>query len=112
MLFTYRKPPLIILAVFLFSMSSCSPPKDKYAGTYIEVEREGLLGNTENFLELDENGNGTWRVFEDEFQFRWSIKGDEIRLHTKEGGVIVGKIQGDIIEVILPGREIKQFKKS
>jgi hypothetical protein len=112
MLYKYRKTFLVVLAVFLFCIFSCSPLKDKYTGTYIEIEREGLLENTENFLELNENGNGTWRVLDDEVRFRWSLRRDEIRLHTKEGGIIVGKIQGDIIEVTLSGRDIMYFKRS
>lgn len=43
--------------------------------------------------------------------FRWSVRDNEIRLHTKEGGIIMGKIQGDTLEITLPGAKSMSFKK-
>jgi hypothetical protein len=40
------------------------------------------------------------------------LKGGELRINTKEGGVIVGKIQGDTIEVNIPGQKSMLFQKA
>ena len=63
-------------------------------------------------LELKGDDNGLWTTNEKEVPFRWSIKGKEIRLHTKEGGVIIGKISDDTITVTLPGDKVMTFKKT
>ena len=40
------------------------------------------------------------------------FRGNEIRLHTKSGGVILGEVHGDVLEVVLPEPSIKRFKKA
>ena len=62
-------------------------------------------------IELKEDGQGTQRVGGDETSFGWKVKGDEIRFHTKSGGVIIGKIEGNVIKVILPGSRIISLRK-
>ena len=59
-----------------------------------------------------EKGKAIWRIPDNEVSFRWDIKGKEIWLSTKSGGIIIGKIQGDTIEVKLPGAKTAcRFKK-
>ena len=67
--------------------------------------------NPQTYIELKENGLGFWRMLDEEASFRWDVKDSEIRLHTKLGGVIIGTIYGDIIELGLPTQKIKYFKK-
>jgi len=61
---------------------------------------------------LKENGEGVWRVEDEEESFSWYVKGDEIRLNTKLGGVIVGEIQDDTLKITLPGGNKMSFKKA
>ncbi|MEE9435404.1 MAG: hypothetical protein V3V37_01860 [Candidatus Adiutricales bacterium] len=50
---------------------------------------------------------------DDEDSFTWYVKGDdELRLNTRLGGVIVGKIQDGTIVIMLAGRDKITFKKS
>jgi hypothetical protein len=79
--------------------------KDKYAGTY---KAEGL---GEIILELQGSGVGLWKVGSDEVSFVWYIKRGELRVNTKGGGVIVGKIDKDTIQMTLPGSRAMTFKK-
>jgi hypothetical protein len=65
----------------------------------------------ETTLELKDDDNGVWTTNEKEVPFRWSVKGKGIRLHTKEGGIITGKIADDTITVTLPGDKVMTFKK-
>ena len=93
-----------ILLVVAFSCSS----KAEYAGIYKTEEAEEEMRSE---LELKDDGEGYWRVRDNEESFSWYPKGDEIRLNTKKGGVIVAKIQGDVLEITLSGGKKFSFKK-
>ena len=92
---------LCVLLMFLLSCES----KDKYAGAY-KAEGRGEI-----ILELQGSGAGLWRVGSDEVPFVWYIKRGELRVNTKGGGVIVGKIEKDTIQMTLPGSKAMTFKK-
>ena len=96
---------VLFLSIFIFSCAQ----KDNYTGTY--VPPEALSEHTETSIELKENGIGIWRIRNDEVSFRWDVRGEEIRLHTKSGGIIVGKIQGNTLEIVLQDRNIKYYKR-
>ena len=93
-----------MLMIFLFSCSS----KEEYAGIYQTGEADEELRSE---LELKEDGDGFWRVGGNEEQFSWYPKGDEIRLNTKKGGVIVADIEGDSLLITLSGGKKFRFKK-
>ena len=81
--------------------------KDKMAGTYTaQVKGEEVR------LELKASGAGLWIAGANEVPFTWHIKSGDLRIHTKEGGVIVGKIQGDSIAIDLPGQKELLFKRA
>jgi hypothetical protein len=95
---------MVGLCVLLVLLLSCES-KDRYAGTY-KAEGRGEI-----ILELHGTGDGLWRVGSDEVPFVWYIKRGELRMNTKEGGVIVGKIKKDTIQMTLPGPKAMTFKK-
>jgi hypothetical protein len=105
-----------ILAAFLVSCES----RDRYVGIY-EAQAQGARQGTV-VLDLKANGDGAWGVTapgkkdspptgEGEVPFTWYIKRGELRINTKAGGVIVGKINGDTITMTLPGARTLTFKK-
>ena len=96
-----------LLCLLLISTFSCSS-KAEYAGLYKAQETESKKHHE---IDLNENGEGVWRVEDNEDTFSWYVKGDEIRLNTKAGGVIVAKIQNGTLEIRLPGREKLSFRK-
>jgi len=98
------------LCVLLMLLVSCDS-RGKYAGVYKAVLKEPAKQG-EVILELKENGEGLWRVGSDEDSFEWYIKRGELRVNTKGGGVIVGKIEKDTIQMTLPGLKVMTFKKS
>jgi len=100
---------LALLCVLLISTFSCGL-KDRYAGLYKAQENESQK-HSETYIELKENGEGVWRMEDEEDSFSWYVKGDEIRLNTKAGGIIVAKIQDDTLEIVLPGQKKMSFKK-
>jgi len=88
--------------------------KDKYVGVYKAVQESP--NQREIILELKENGDGLWKVGTEgtfvEVPFAWYIKRGDLRLNTKAGGVIVGKIDKDTIHLTLPGSKALTFRKT
>jgi hypothetical protein len=99
--------------MFLLSCES----RDKYVGVYKAVQESA--NQKEIILDLKENGDGLWRVATDkakgtfvEVPFAWYIKRGNLRINTKAGGVIVGKIDDDTIHITLPGSKALTFRKT
>jgi hypothetical protein len=105
-----RKPiatiQVILLCLLLALCFSCES-KDKYAGTYEAKDRPGEVR-----LELKANGEGLWISGTQEVSFSWYLKSGELRINTKEGGVIVGQIKGDTIKVNIPGKKEMVFQRA
>ncbi len=97
------------LLLCLISTVSCED-RDRLAGKYLAESTNNLSAPTV-FLELGANGKGSWAVEDDIVSFEWEIRAEEIWLHTKSGGVIVGKLVGDTIQIELPGIHDHRFKK-
>ena len=104
-----RLLPVLLSLIVVFT-SFCSQ-KDVYEGVYIaQEEKSSKYAGSK--LELMEKGQAVWRVPDYEVSFRWDIKGSEIWLSTKSGGIIIGKIHGDTITITLPGAKKMSFKKA
>ncbi len=108
---TAPNPSLAAFACLMLLLTFSCAPKDIYEGVY---KADG--GTSQKYcnsqIELMEKGLAVWRVPDDEVAFRWNIKDSEIRLSSKSGGIIIGKIQGDTIEMKLPGiKATCSFKK-
>jgi hypothetical protein len=101
-------PFVCLLLAFTFS---CGQPREQYAGKY-EARGDESQKQVTVFLELKEDGEAVQMVNDDEVTLRWKVKGDEIRFHTKSGGIIIGKIMDGTINVKLPGGRLMAFKKT
>ena len=101
---------VIFIVLSLMVGLSCNRELQQYTGTYL-LQGADKKESSEIYIQLRENGIGTWNTPDDEVSFRWDVKDNEIRLHTKSGGVLVGKIQGDTIEIVFPGLKIRRFNK-
>jgi hypothetical protein len=84
--------------------------KDQFTGTY-NAEVKDLPKQAETALELKDNGDGIWRVGDEEVPFSWYIKSGELRVNTKGGGVIVGTIENGAIHITLPDSKALFFKR-
>ena len=110
-----KKPQIVQVLVavaclfVVISLSACPPP-ERYEGTYIAVETEDP-SHTGALIELQEDSQGIFQSQEQEVSFRWSVRGHEIRFHTKEGGIVLGTIQNDTLTVTLPSGRVMTFKK-
>ncbi len=121
-----RNTFLIVLSGLIVTLTFSCDTGDRYAGIYQSTE------HPENYIELKENGVGVWRVIDDEASFRWDVRDSvsvwraiddeasftwdvrdsELRLHTRAGGVVIGKIQNDTLQISLPTQGIKYFKRT
>jgi hypothetical protein len=98
-----------LLLVFTFS---CGQPREQYAGKY-EAAGDASRNEADVFLELKEDGQAVHTVRDEEVTFQWNVKGDEIRFHSKSGGIIIGKIEKDgSLKVKVPGGRVMNFKKT
>jgi hypothetical protein len=100
-----------VMGVWLVCLSlaicfSCES-KDKYAGTYEAKDKRGEVR-----VELKASGEGVWIAGTQEVSFTWYIKGGDLRVNTKEGGVLVGKFEGNDIRITLPVRGEMVLKKT
>ena len=98
---------LILVVMVAFSCRS----KVNYEGTYV-TGGEGASADSTIVLELKENGKGCWKKEDEEVPFSWKVhRGGELRLHLKLGGIVLGEIADDTIEIVLPGTEKLIFRK-
>ncbi len=100
----------LVLFCLLVSAPAACDRGNPHVGNYI-AEIKDSRHYHETSLELKENGVGVWRVGDDEVNFSWYVKDDELRLNTRNGGVIVGSIDNQVIHVTLPGPTELIFKR-
>ncbi|MBW2568063.1 MAG: hypothetical protein JRD93_04805 [Deltaproteobacteria bacterium] len=100
-----RNTLLIVLSGLIMALAFSCDTGDKHLGMYQSAE------HPEKYIELKENGVGVWRVIDDEASFRWDTRGSKLKLHTRAGGVVTGKIQNDTIQIVLPTQSIEYFKR-
>lgn len=100
----------VLSCLLLFAAAAGCGPRTEHVGTYV-AEIKDSPHRTETTLELKETGTGVWRVVDDEVTFSWYVKGNELRLNTKNGGVIVGSLDNRIIRVTFPGSKELLFRK-
>ena len=103
----YNAFSLLLLLVLIFLTFACDS-RSEFAGIY---RTEEIMGATISELELNEEGEGYWRVGNNEESFSWYRKGNEIRLNTRKGGIIVAKIKGNTLEILLSGGKKLVFRK-
>lgn len=102
-----RLLPLCLLLVLMISCGS----KEQLIGMY-KAEVKDSPKQAETVMELKANGDGIWRVGDEEVPFSWYIKGGELRVNTRTGGVIVGTIENNAIHITLPGSKTLSFKRT
>jgi hypothetical protein len=71
---------------------------EQYQGRYV-ASRHNAPDGEEISIELKENGHGNWMVGDEDVEIRWEIRKRQLVLHTKSGGVVIGELSGDKIEI-------------
>jgi len=99
-----------LLCFLLFTALIGCGPETQHSGKYI-AEIKDSPHRSETTLELKETGAGVWKVGDDEIAFSWHVKGNELRLYTKNGGIIVGSLDNETIRVTFAGFNELLFRK-
>jgi hypothetical protein len=98
-----------VAALLLLLTVACSR-EESFLGTY-----QAIPGSPPEYadlvVELKKNGEGIRHFRGEALVFHWLIKGKEIRVQTKSGGIIVARHLGDLLEVEFPGPQIIHLKK-
>lgn len=97
---------LILAAVLL--IYHCNR-HENIAGKYRAVDN-GTHKHITATLELKANGKGLWSIETDNAPFRWDLRQNTIRLHTRSGGVIEGTVDHKTIQIALPGTGVILFE--
>lgn len=101
---------LSLLIPCLLALLSCQSGTD-LTGTYEAVSP--LNPDASVTLVLKAEGKGAWSVDGEEVAFQWEVRGDELWLHTRSGGVLTGRVgEDDSIDITLAGVGKLLFKKS
>ncbi|MDA8307529.1 MAG: hypothetical protein M0Z81_11955 [Deltaproteobacteria bacterium] len=111
-----KKPRVPVLACFLClfcvtAFSGCGSGAKGLVGSY-KAETSAPSPHGSVSMELKETGAGVWMVGDNEITFSWHVKGDQLRLYTKNGGIITGELKGGVIQISLPGLNKLSFKKT
>ncbi len=105
---------LLLIGLLVLGCPACSS-KDDYIGTYTAVDDDGPT-HKENIIVLKESGQGTWKCCgeesDHEVSFSWTIKGKEMRIYTKGGGVMTGELRKHSFVMRLPERKTLTFHKT
>lgn len=107
------KKPLtrvVLLVVLLPLLVWQCDRQEKIVGRY-QADNTSAPGLVSTTLELQANGKGLWSIETDNAQFRWNLHQNTIRLHTHSGGVIEGTIDGETIQIDIPGTDTIIFRR-
>ena len=93
---------ILLLGAMIWAAAFCAACSDV---SHLEGKYQSLpTADRFVLLELQPNGQGTWETDFDVVTFRWKVRNQEIWLHTRTGGVIVGTIvDKDQLKVEIPG---------
>lgn len=98
------------LLLFLILCAGCEN-RSVVMGKYTaQGDEEGAVPTV--VLELKDAGQGSWATEDESVQFRWDSTEDEIRLYTKAGGIVQGRLEGESISVSLPSAGIIRFQRN
>ncbi|NMC49702.1 MAG: hypothetical protein GYA47_09815 [Desulfovibrio sp.] len=100
---------LVVLAVSTSAACDRSPP---LAGRYEAVHDAGGGPGRPLVLELGEAGQGAWNTDSESIAFKWDVKGKELWLHTRAGGVIQAAVVGRELVVDMPGAGRLVFRRA
>lgn len=94
---TLRISAFILILTLL--IGGCGEEK-KLLGRYAS---EATNASGPIILSLNDNGRAEWMTDTDTASMRWEKRGQEVWLHTKEGGVLKGVMEDTVLRFTLPG---------
>ncbi len=89
--------PFLMLLLCL----SCSSRPD-LAGRY-EASHTGPSGPVNAVMTLAEDGSGKWEIEGEVLPFSWAVREGALNVHTRDGAVVEGVIDGGNVRLDVPG---------
>ncbi len=90
----------VVWAMLLFCLA-CSGQSD-LSGRY-RAKYEGLSRPVEVVMILGDDGSGKWEIGGEVLPFLWSVRGGGLNVHTREGAVVEGVVDGANVRLDVPG---------
>jgi hypothetical protein len=98
----------LLCLIALFAAAGCgrsSPLAGQYEASYGD-------GGRSIALDLREGGQGSWTAEDESITFKWDVRGDEVLLHTRAGGVIRVAVRDGELTADLPGAGRLVFRRA
>jgi len=90
-----------LLLFACLALAACSD-RAELVGRY-EASHEGLSGQVDVVMVLDEDGSGKWEIEGEVLSFSWSVRPGLVTVHTRDGAVVEGMVEGDNVRLDVPG---------
>ena len=91
-----------LLAYFLlFVCLACSSRTD-LAGRY-DASHPGPGGTVEVVMVIGEDGSGKWEIEGEVLPFSWTVRQEMLNVHTRDGAVVEGVVEGGNVRLDVPG---------
>ena len=87
--------------LLLFVCLACSSRVD-LAGRYL-ASHKGPSGAVEVVMVLGEDGSGKWEIQGEVLPFSWTVRPGMLNVHTREGAVVEGVVEGGNVRLDVPG---------
>lgn len=90
------------LFLFAFLVLSACTSRTELVGRY-EASHAGLSGQVDVVMVFDEDGSGKWEIEGEVLPFSWSVRPGVVTVHTRDGAVVEGMVEGDNVRLDVPG---------
>lgn len=87
--------------IVCLALAACSD-RSGQVGRY-EASHSGLSGQVDVVMILGDDGSGKWEIEGEVLPFSWSVRPGVVTVHTRDGAVVEGKIEGDNVLLDVPG---------
>lgn len=90
-----------LLLVSFLALAACSD-RAQLVGRY-DATHAGLSGQVDVVMVLGEDGSGKWEIEGEVLAFSWTVRSEGLAVHTRDGAVVEGTIEGDNVLLDVPG---------
>lgn len=91
----------IFACLVLLVCLACSSRTD-LAGRYA-ASHAGPAGPMEVVMVLGEDGSGKWEIEGEVLPFSWTVRPGMLNVHTRDGAVVEGTVEGGNVRLDVPG---------
>lgn len=90
-----------LLFFTILALAACSD-RTEFVGRY-EASHLGRSGQVDVVMVLGEDGSGKWEIDGEVLSFSWTVRPGVVTVHTRDGAVVEGMVEGDNVRLDVPG---------